>query len=251
MGRLNEPYIFWLDFLHKGGVSLKRLEIQCGRSTRELGFFYQYHNLNFASRVRDPRGPEGVIDTLSALLAFYVMEVCAMIIREQMEMNISDPACVATVIKDILRDESKIDREKEHFWTIGLNAQNKVKYIDLVSLGASNHANVNAMETFRLAVLKGCCNVVFAHNHPSGASKPSEEDFEITRTLSQAGKILGIKVLDHVIVGKEYYSFNNMKTLAAVASTEDKLIELRYEIMSLKRETKALRRALKKHEALR
>jgi DNA repair protein RadC len=180
----------------------------------------------------------------------FSMEVRVMIIREKMEVNITDPACAAVVIKEILRDESKIDQEKEHFWTIGLNTQNKVKFIDLVSLGSVNHANVIQREAFRLAVLKGCSAVVFAHNHPSGSSLPSAEDFAITRTLTQAGLILGIKVLDHVIVGEDYYSFNSMNRLQEAVSMEKRVDTFEFEMMELQRRIKALSRRMKKCEAL-
>lgn len=113
---------------------------------------------------------------------------------------INDPASVAGILQSILKTESTIDRDKEHFWTVGLNTRNVVKYIDLTSLGTLNASLVHPREVFRLAVMQGIASVILGHNHPSGSTEPSEEDLRITRRLVEAGKILGIEVLDHIIV---------------------------------------------------
>jgi DNA repair protein RadC len=114
--------------------------------------------------------------------------------------EISDPASVACILQTILKTESSIDGDMEHFWTVGLNTRNVVKYIDLTSLGTLNASLVHPREVFRLAILKGIANIILGHNHPSGAIQPSDEDIKITRRLVDGGKILGIEVLDHVIV---------------------------------------------------
>lgn len=119
--------------------------------------------------------------------------------------EITDPASVAGILQSILRTESPIDRDKEHFWTVGLNTRNVVKYIDLTSLGTLNASLVHPREVFRLAVMKGMANIILGHNHPSGSIEPSEEDQRITRRLIEAGRILGIEVLDHVIIGNNHY----------------------------------------------
>lgn len=113
---------------------------------------------------------------------------------------VSNPDSVATILQSILKTESPVDRDKEHFWTIGLNTRNVVKYVDLTSLGTLNASLVHPREVFRLAIMKGTCSIVIGHNHPSGDSEPSEEDLRITRRLVEAGKILGIEVLDHIII---------------------------------------------------
>ena len=115
---------------------------------------------------------------------------------------------VFTILKDILKAEDVLDQEKEHFWSIGLNAQNQIKYIDLVHLGTINQCPCAPMEVYRRACITGVVNLVVAHNHPSGNCSPSHEDYTATKRMKDAGKILGIKLLDHIIVGDEsYYSF--------------------------------------------
>jgi DNA repair protein RadC len=120
-------------------------------------------------------------------------------------LGIKNDSSVAGLLQSILRTESPIDRDKEHFWTVGLNTRNVVKYIDLTSLGTLNASLVHPREVFRLAVMQGIASIIIGHNHPSGSTEPSEEDLRITRRLVEAGKILGIEILDHVIIADNTY----------------------------------------------
>lgn len=131
-------------------------------------------------------------------------------IREHNGKIISDAKAITRIISAILATEGEIDREKEHFFAIGLNRKNCIKYIDLVSLGSQSAAVIHARETYRFAVMKGIDALIVAHNHPSGDPEPSEDDLAITRRLANAGDILGIKLLDHVIVGNETGKFFSM-----------------------------------------
>jgi DNA repair protein RadC len=134
-----------------------------------------------------------------------------------MEIRIQDhkvactnPEQVAHLFQEILLTENEVDQDKEHFWVMGLNTRHNVKYVELVSLGTLDNSLVEPRETFRMAILKGVKSIIVAHNHPSGIIEPSQEDLALCRRLRQAGHIIGIEVLDHVIVSKgEYYSFAN------------------------------------------
>lgn len=118
---------------------------------------------------------------------------------------------VFTVLQDILLREEKIDQEKEHFWMIGLANNNKILYIELVSLGSVNATTVEPMNVFRVAVLKGAIKVIMAHNHPSGELRPSPEDKDLTDRLIQVGRILNIKVIEHLIISTmSYLSFTDI-----------------------------------------
>jgi DNA repair protein RadC len=90
---------------------------------------------------------------------------------------------------------------QEVFVVIGLNAKNHVIQRHLVSLGTVSSALVHPRECFRPVILDGASSVILAHNHPSGNTTPSAEDVKITKQLIGAGQVIGIKVLDHVIVG--------------------------------------------------
>jgi DNA repair protein RadC len=116
---------------------------------------------------------------------------------------------VAPVFRAILETECEVDQGKEHFWVLGLNTKNQIQYLELVTLGLLDQTVVHPREVFRFAVMKGVKSIILVHNHPSGDPQPSSQDRAITERLAEAGKVLGIQVLDHVIVGEHgaYYSF--------------------------------------------
>ena len=98
--------------------------------------------------------------------------------------------------------------EVEQFHVIGLNTKNAVVFEEMVSQGSINTSIVTPRETFNLLIRRHCAGAIIAHNHPSGDCTPSKEDFDLTDALVNSGKIIGIPVLDHVIVGQgKYYSF--------------------------------------------
>jgi DNA repair protein RadC len=118
-------------------------------------------------------------------------------------------------MQDILLRENEIDREKEHFWMMGLTASNKLQYIELVSLGSVTATMVEPMNVFRIAVMKGSVKVILVHNHPGGELQPSHEDKDLTDRLIQVGHILNILVIDHLIISEEsFYSFTKTGLLA-------------------------------------
>jgi len=117
---------------------------------------------------------------------------------------------VYEIVTELLSIEDELDREKEHLWAIGLNNQHQIKYIDLVHLGTVNSCVCGPMEIYRRGCIKGVVSLIVAHNHPSGNPEPSFEDRKMTKRLKEAGEILGIKFLDHVIVGQDkYYGFSD------------------------------------------
>ena len=98
---------------------------------------------------------------------------------------------------------------KEHFKALLLDAKGKIIFVDEVSIGDLTMAPVHPREVFRNAVKKSAASVILVHNHPSGDPSPSMEDISLTERLVSAGKLMGIKVLDHIIIGDgEYYSFS-------------------------------------------
>jgi len=98
--------------------------------------------------------------------------------------------------------KEKIGKEKkEHFVLMCLDTRSNL-IIEDVSIGILNASLVHPREMFKRAILNNSSHVIIAHNHPSGDPTPSEEDIETTRRLVEAGKILGIAVTDHIIIGK-------------------------------------------------
>ena len=101
-----------------------------------------------------------------------------------------------------------IDTKKEHFYAILLDTKNIIISKELISTGDLNSSIVNPRECFVPAVRKSANAIIFIHNHPSGNCTPSKNDKIITNRLVQAGDILDINVLDHLIIGNgEYFSF--------------------------------------------
>ena len=92
---------------------------------------------------------------------------------------------------------------QESFHVLTLNTKNRLMNRHMVSLGTVNSTSVSVSLCMRCAVIDNAVSLVAIHNHPSGQNTPSAEDIEITRKLVEAGKILGIRVLDHIIVGRD------------------------------------------------
>jgi DNA repair protein RadC len=98
--------------------------------------------------------------------------------------------------------------KKECFWNVLLDGKNRIIKIVRVSEGCLTSSLVHPREVFRTAIAEAAASVVFVHNHPSGDPAPSQEDLHITRRLVETGKIVGIRALDHVIIGDcRYFSF--------------------------------------------
>lgn len=119
--------------------------------------------------------------------------------------RISRPEDVYELLHDLQRET------KEHFLTLHLDGKNRIICLDRVSTGSLNQSIVHPREVFKGALLSSAAAVVLVHNHPSGDPTPSTEDREITRRLREVGDLVGIKVLDHVIVGEDrYVSFSEL-----------------------------------------
>ena len=114
--------------------------------------------------------------------------------------DIRSPEHVATFFRAVA-----VDNSREQFMAMYLDSSHSVACYSLISIGSANHAVVNAREVFQRAVLVGATAMVVAHNHPSNRLEPSEEDIAVTKRLQEAGEILGVRLLDHVIVGDVAY----------------------------------------------
>jgi len=122
---------------------------------------------------------------------------------ELKDFDIKDPRSVVKAIRASIKDKTK-----EHFKLILLNARNKILGISTISIGSLNASIVHPREVFKDAIMHNAYSVVLAHNHPSGDPEPSEDDLTITKRFIEAGKILGIEVIDHIIITKTgFFSF--------------------------------------------
>jgi len=102
--------------------------------------------------------------------------------------------------------------DKEYFMILHLDSKNKIIKDEIISIGTLNASLIHPREVFKSAIKESANAIILIHNHPSGDPEPSFEDEQVTEKLFSAGELLCIKVLDHVIIGKdEYYSFKENK----------------------------------------
>ncbi|MFO7910843.1 MAG: DNA repair protein RadC [Desulfotignum sp.] len=99
------------------------------------------------------------------------------------------------------------DRKQEHFLGISINGANEVMNVRVITIGLVNKTQIHPREVFADALADRASAIIVAHNHPSGSLQPSPEDIRITGQLTEAGKILGVPLLDHIIFSSRgYYS---------------------------------------------
>ena len=131
-----------------------------------------------------------------------------MIYLKDSHMQVQSSRHVAKVFLDLLLLEDAVDQDKEHFYVMHLDIRSRVKMVELVSIGTLTGSFVHPRETFRRAVMQGSASIIVGHNHPSGECDPSTEDTKVTKLLFEAGQILGITFLDHLIfTHTSFYSF--------------------------------------------
>jgi DNA repair protein RadC len=123
------------------------------------------------------------------------------------ETRFTSPQQVFELFKD-LRVETK-----EHVICLHLDGKNRIICLDRVSIGSLNQSIVCPREVLKTAVMSSAAALILVHNHPSGDPGPSREDIEVTRRLKEASEILGIRLLDHIIVGDSYVSLTEAGNL--------------------------------------
>ena len=95
--------------------------------------------------------------------------------------------------------------KKEYFIALYLNTRNQLIHQEIISIGSLNSGIVHPREVFEPAVKHLAAQVILVHNHPSGDPSPSEDDLLVTKRLIEAGKILGIEIIDHIIITSNQY----------------------------------------------
>ena len=131
--------------------------------------------------------------------------------KEKTDIILNNSELIYEYFKDLYYHE-----KQENFYAIYLDTKNKLISYRLLFKGTLDSSSVHPREIFKYAFLESAHSIIVMHNHPSGDATPSNQDIEITKHLIDTGKIIGIPVIDHIIIGNEkYYSFyenmNNLK----------------------------------------
>lgn len=128
---------------------------------------------------------------------------CSVIAESETEYStLLGPEDISRVFRSTIETRPEYDPEVEQFVVFTMNVRNRATAAQIVTKGTLNASLVHPREVFRPAVAMAAASIIIAHNHPSGYHSPSPEDLKVTRDLIAAGNVLGIKVLDHVIIGK-------------------------------------------------
>ncbi len=115
---------------------------------------------------------------------------------------------IVSALQGWLAHVDPLDQDKEHTIVLSLNVRNKVKCVDVVSVGTLDYSFIHPREVYRRAISVGAAKIILAHNHPSMDCTPSTEDELCTRRILEAGEIVGIHLVDHIIfIPSSHYSF--------------------------------------------
>lgn len=125
--------------------------------------------------------------------------------------KLDSPEAAAALAQDLVRE---CDDDKEHFWVILLNAQNRFLLAHLVSTGTQSASLVHPREVLGPALREGAASLILIHNHPSGDPTPSREDLSLTRQLADAAKLMDLTIHDHVIIGNGSHAWVSLAARA-------------------------------------
>ncbi len=196
--------------LAKGAAALsdqELLAVLLGKGTAQMGVMALAAKL---VRVMDEKGLQVRPDDLTGLDG--VGEAKATLILAAIEfarrrikpegMKIETPTDVLPLIRHFA------DRKQEHVLAITINGANEVQNVRVISIGLIDRSPVHPREVFAEAVAERASGIIVAHNHPAGGVEPSAADESITKQLREAGSIVGIELLDHIIFNRsDYFSF--------------------------------------------
>ena len=134
------------------------------------------------------------------------MEYHKTLLEQSLEKEYNQEIKIGTA-NDIYKEMIDLKNEKKEIFVVfHLNTKNKIILREIVSIGILNSSLIHPRETFRTAIINNANSIILAHNHPSGDTTPSPDDISVTKRMVQAWEIIGIKVLDHVITGKNNYT---------------------------------------------
>jgi len=169
-------------------------------ANRVLNYFEQIQELKHAS-IEEITAVKG-IGQAKAVQLLAAVELGKRLSQQKTDekFTIRSPKDAATYL---MQDMTSLNQE--HFVTLFLNVKNQILHKQTIFIGSLNASIVHPREIFREAVKRSAASIICAHNHPSGNPAPSTEDIDVTKRLYEAGLIMGIELLDHVIIGDHQF----------------------------------------------
>lgn len=169
-------------------------------ANRVLNYFEQIQELKNAS-IEEITAVKG-IGQAKAVQLLAAVELGKRLAQQKTDdkFTIRSPKDAATYL---MHDMTSLNQE--HFVTLFLNVKNQILHKQTIFIGSLNASIVHPREIFREAVKRSAASIICAHNHPSGNPSPSTEDIDVTKRLYEAGLLMGIELLDHVIIGDHQF----------------------------------------------
>jgi len=127
-------------------------------------------------------------------------------LTKDQKIQVLNSADIYAIMQQVLLRENKIRRNQEHFWVVGLNHNNKILFVELIGLGASNRVNADPTDVFRMAIYKLASKLILVHNHPSGTHEVTDADITFTDHMLKVGKLIKVEVLDHLVITETHYT---------------------------------------------
>jgi DNA repair protein RadC len=209
--------------LHRGADALKSAELLAillrtgthDRPVLELAEFLLTHFGSLEALSRAPITELSRVKGVGQAKAIGLKAAFAIAARMTRTEAEARPVATAEDVSRLLGEEMRL-LDHESVRVICLNTQHKVLAIEEITRGTLNESLFHPREAFRPALTRHAYAVIMVHNHPSGDARPSEADVQVTRRMKEAGQIMGIELLDHVILGapmalegKSYFSFKD------------------------------------------
>lgn len=161
-------------------------------------------------------------------------------LNDKQKVKIRTDKDLYPIMREILLQANKTDRNKEHLWVCGLAANNLLMYVELVSLGTMFQSITDPMNVFSWALQKQTPKIIIVHNHPTEKLVATEADKDLTDRMIQVGNIVGVKVVDHMIITTgEYYSFERQGLMQKL-SLSKKFVPGFIQIEQLKKEAQRI-----------
>nr|WP_288935728.1 JAB domain-containing protein [uncultured Allomuricauda sp.] len=127
-------------------------------------------------------------------------------LTQEQKIKVLNSSDIYAIMQQVLLRENKIRRNQEHFWVVGLNHNNKILFVELIGLGASNRVNADPPDVFRMAIYKLASKLILVHNHPSGSHEVTDADLNFTDHMLKVGKLIHVEVLDHLVITETSYT---------------------------------------------